>query len=90
MRIPVKTGWRGWAAVGLVVLAADMFDEMTMSEAFTTFSRTKPGMAVTIATWSILTAHLFGIIPQEYDPIHQLAVHSRIPHRTRVAARAIS
>lgn len=88
MRFPVKSGWRGWAAVGLVVLAAEMFDEMTMSEAFGSFSREPVGRVVTITLWGTLTAHLFGVFPEKYDPIYQFAQYARIPHRTRVAAKA--
>jgi hypothetical protein len=90
MKIPGKAGWRGWVAVGLVVLAAEAFDHITMSEVFNDASRKPIGRVITIVSWGTLTAHLFGVIPEQYDPIILFAQYSRIPHRTRTTIKAIN
>lgn len=82
MKCPVKPGMRGWLATGLVILAVELLDETTLSASFRDFSRTPNGLAVTCAGWSLLTAHLFGVIPDKYDPIVQ--VFSHMPKRRRV------
>ena len=82
MKLQVKPGMRGWLATGLVVLAADILDETTLSEAFRGYSRTPSGRIVTSAGWAILTAHLFGLIPPEYDPF--VLLFSQLPKRRKV------
>jgi hypothetical protein len=60
-----------WAALGALVLVADLTGTQTMSEAFRTCSRHKltgPPLAI---GWVVLNAHLFGLIPAKYDPFHR-------------------
>jgi hypothetical protein len=90
MKIPGKAGWRGWIAVGLVVAAAEALDHTTMSEVFTDWSRTPVGCVISVVSWTTLTAHLFGLIPEQYDPIVLFAEYSKIPHRTRITIKAIN
>lgn len=62
----------GWLALVLLVAAADFTGSKTMSDAFRTASRhpiTGPCLAI---GWGYLTAHLFGVIPLELDPLHRL------------------
>lgn len=62
----------GWLAVAALVAAADVTGSRTMSDAFRTASRSPVGRPLMIAGWGILTAHLFGLIPPERDPINTL------------------
>lgn len=79
----LSPGAAGWVSVGCVVLAAEVIDARTMSEAFHAASR-HPVAGVPVAVgWAVLTGHLFGIIPGKYDPIHLLAVNV-LPKRRRV------
>ena len=81
MKVPGKPGVRGWVLVGAVVLAVEMLDDTTLSAAFRDFSRTPTGRIVTWTAWTALTAHLFGFVPEDRDPIR--IVFSHVPHRTR-------
>jgi len=79
----LSPGAAGWVSVGCVVLAAEVMDARTMSEAFRAASRQRyAGPAIAVA-YAVLTGHLFGIIPPKYDPIHNLAVRT-LPNRRRV------
>ena len=66
----LSPGAAGWVSVAAVVIAAELLDERTMSEAFRMASRHPVGRPVLFSAWAILTAHLFGLIPPRYDPIH--------------------
>jgi hypothetical protein len=84
MRIKrLSPGAAGWVSVGAVVLAAEVIDARTMSEAFHTASRHPIAGPVMAASWGVLTAHLFGVIPNQYDPIHLMA-KKFLPKRRRV------
>ena len=61
----------GWLAVALLVTAADVTGSRTMSDVFRTASRSPVGRPLMIAGWGVLSCHLFGLIPPEYDPINQ-------------------
>lgn len=71
----LKPGAAGWIATGLVILTAELMDERTMSEAFCEFSKDPRGKYVVLPLWAVLTAHLFGVIPLKYDPIHNMWVY---------------
>lgn len=68
----MKPGTKGWIGLTAVVIAADLLDERTMSEAFREMARHPAGRYVVGPFYVVLTAHLFGLIPPEYDPFHQL------------------
>jgi hypothetical protein len=68
----LSPGAAGWVSVGAVVIAAEIIDARTMSEAFLAGSRHPVAGPVIIASWGILTAHLFGVIPRQYDPFYRL------------------
>ena len=78
----IKAGTRGWLAMAFVALAVDVLDEATLSESFRDYSRTPSGRIVTSASWAILTAHLFGLLPPEYDPF--VLFFSHLPKRRKV------
>lgn len=82
MKCPVKPGARGWLATALVILAADIVDERTLSESFLEFSKTPTGRVVSYTGWFFLTAHLFGAIPKHRDPLYLAFKH--VPRRRRV------
>jgi hypothetical protein len=62
----------GWVAIALLVTAADVTGTRTMSEAFRTASQSAVGRPLMIVGWTVLTAHLFGLIPPGRDPINML------------------
>jgi hypothetical protein len=82
VKLQVKAGTRGWLAMALVALAVDVLDETTLSESFRDYSRTPSGRVVTSAGWVVLTAHLFGLLPPEYDPFVLFFAH--MPKRRKV------
>ena len=82
MKLQVKAGTRGWLAMAFVALAVDVLDETTLSESFRDYSRTPSGRVVTSTGWVILTAHLFGLLPPEYDPF--VLFFSHMPKRRKV------
>lgn len=86
MKCPVKPGVRGWLLAGVVILAADLLDEATLSETFKDFSRTRGGRVITCAGWTLLTLHLFGVIPSELDPFVLAFAHAP-GHRKVVVIR---
>jgi hypothetical protein len=61
----------GWLAVGVLVAVADVTGERTMSDTFRMAARHPVIGPAVIAGWGVLTAHLFGLVPPQYDPIHR-------------------
>lgn len=59
----------GWTGVVAIVLVADYLGDQTMSELFRAVARHPVGRPVLIGVWATLTAHLFGLIPAQYDPL---------------------
>lgn len=59
--------YKGWLALIALVAVVDLTDEKTMSLVFKETSRTKVGGTVLVLGWPYLTAHLFGLLPDEYD-----------------------
>ena len=75
-------GTAGWIAVGVAVAIAEIADSRTMSAAFRdAMEDPVAGPAICIG-YGILTAHLFGMLPQKYDPIHLFAIHTFARGRT--------
>lgn len=71
-----QPGYNGWLAVGAVVIAAEYLDGRTMSEAFRELSRRRITGPVLIAGWLMLTAHLFGLLPEKTDPFRLALRHA--------------
>lgn len=57
-------------AVGAV--AWDAYAPETLSGAFSRGRRHPAGRILVPAGWLVLTAHLFGALPPQVDPFHQL------------------
>jgi hypothetical protein len=74
----------GWLAVAGVVIAADATGNRTLSELFRTSARHPVAGPFVVVGWGTLTAHLFGLIPPQYDPVHQLACRSRSCTHARI------
>jgi len=72
-RIP--PGWNGWIAVGTAVVIAELVDDRTMSEAFHYASRNRYAGPLMAVSWGVLSAHLFGVIPARFDPLHIVFSH---------------
>jgi hypothetical protein len=77
----LSPGTAGWVSVGAVVVAAELLDSKTMSEAFREASRHPVIGPVVITVWGVLTAHLLGLIPPEYDPFKRATSH--VPRRRK-------
>lgn len=69
-------GTAGWIAVGVAVAVAEIADSRTMSAAFREAMEDPIAGPVICICYGILTAHLFGMLPQKYDPIHLFAKHT--------------
>jgi len=80
----LSPGAAGWVSVACVVIAAEIIDARTMSEAFRAASRHKVAGVPIAVGYAILTGHLFGIIPAKYDPVCYLAALV-LPKRRRVS-----
>lgn len=61
-------GRYGWLLVAVVVVVWDLTAPETLSSAFLR-RRTHPAV---ILAWAGLTAHLFGVLPRQYDPLCRL------------------
>lgn len=73
--------WFRRGSVAWVLLAAGIFawdvtapDEQTLSEAFRRCKGDPAVCAVVAVVWSVLTAHLFGVLPRWVDPMHAVFV----------------
>lgn len=85
----LSPGATGWVAVGAVVVAAELLDEKTMSDAFLAASHHPVGRPVMYAAWGILTAHLFGFIPRDYDPVYLFWKYTVVKGRNCHGARTV-
>jgi hypothetical protein len=70
-----RKGEAAWATLAVVIVAWDLAaaDEQTLSEAFRRCKASPASAAAVAASWAVLTAHLFGVLPRQADPLH--AVH---------------
>jgi hypothetical protein len=64
----LQGGGAGWLVIGVLVLAWDVAAPETLSAAFQR-ARSGPvsGAAVAVA-WTLLTGHLFDVLPKRADP----------------------
>lgn len=73
----VKSGGFGWLALAAGVVTWDILAPETLSDAFRR-AHSHPVSAIMVgASWGVLTAHLFGVIPENADPIHVASVKVR-------------
>lgn len=80
----LSPGSKGWVAVAAVVVAAELLDEKTMSEAFRVASRHPVYGPIVLSAWTILTAHLIGVIPVKYDPITLFWAYAILKRKAKV------
>lgn len=66
------TGWPGWVLIAAGVTAWDALAPETMSHAFQRGSGRPTSLTAQALVWAYLTAHLFGVIPAEWDPLEML------------------
>jgi hypothetical protein len=65
----IGNGRNGWMMLVAGVAVWDILFDDTLSEAFGRAAHGKGGPAV-VAVWTVLTAHLFDVIPPCLDPFH--------------------
>ena len=63
------TGGMGWLVLAGAVLVWDALAPETLSAAFRRATDTPGSMAVTVAAWALVTAHLFQVLPSRADPL---------------------
>ncbi len=71
-------GTLGWAALVAYVWCWDRYGPETLSAAFRRTTSHSVGHPLVIATWTTVTAHLFGLIPEPYDPFKRLFLQRKI------------
>jgi hypothetical protein len=75
-RYKPSPGAAGWIAVGAAVAVAELLDSRTMSAAFRAAMEDPVAGPLICIGYGYLTAHLFGMIPPKYDPLHLLAART--------------
>lgn len=63
-----KRGTLGWALTAATVAVWDFAADDTMSAAFERGLARPRGRFLVATAWVVLTAHLFGWLPDRYDP----------------------
>jgi hypothetical protein len=81
-----KAGWV-YVTVGIAVWDTLAEEDEQLTGAFRRSLKSPSGAIFTCATWGILTAHLFGLLPEEIDPIHMVTHVTRRGRRQREQAR---
>jgi len=71
-----RRGSTGWACVaaGVILWVILAEDDEQLTYSFRRGCRTKPGQVLVIASWGLLTGHLFAVLPTWADPIHQIGI----------------
>jgi hypothetical protein len=71
-----RRGPAGWVLLAAGVLAWDLAaaDGQTLSESFRRGQDIPAARFAAAVAWLVLTAHLFGLIPQRADPLHAVYV----------------
>jgi len=73
MQRPVlRGGTLGWLLLAWFVTAWDVFAEETLSTAFWRAVRNPRKRWLVIVLWAYVTAHLFHLLPQRFDPLRRL------------------
>lgn len=65
----LRSGWPGWAAVLVGIAAFDALAPETMSHAWHRGRQHPVTFAAQATAWAYLTAHLFRLIPEKFDPL---------------------
>ena len=64
-----------WLALGITAYDAFLLStgSRSLSESFALSVRHPVRRWPTILAWTVLTAHLFAVLPRRYDPLHRVA-----------------
>lgn len=83
----LREGKAGWVYVTVGVAAWDLLveEDELLTVAFRRALETRSGKIFVCSSWGILTAHLFGVLPENIDPIHIAMVISRRGRRREQA-----
>ena len=75
----LRKGSFGWLYLALGIAAWDLLadEDEQLTRAFRRSIHGKHSGPAVGLIWGIVTAHLFGAIPQKYDPIHYVLLTAR-------------
>lgn len=69
----VRSGGAGWGIIILGILLWDLTQEDQLTDAWKRAHKRGPVSAVALGTtWAIITAHLYGVLPARFDPLHMI------------------
>jgi hypothetical protein len=82
-------GSAGWVYVTIEIAIWDYIveEDEQLTRAFRRGLKSPSGKILICTCWSILTAHLFGLIPKNFDPIY-IAAEAAQRRRRREQARS--
>lgn len=75
MRLRPST--RGWIGLAVYVAAWDLLAPETLSQGFADAWHHPRRRWQLLAAWAFITAHLFTVLPRQYDPLRNLTRRSR-------------
>ena len=80
-----RSGLTGWGLIGVAVAVWDLTapEGELLTDRFRRARRHPVGLALVLAGWAVLTGHLFGVLPERWDPI-------RLPGPARRARRGVA
>ena len=86
-RTSLRYGNKAWLGLGIYLAVVELLAPPgeTLSEAMDEWLQRHPGKALSHILVGVTAAHLVNLIPQRYDPIHQ--VFSLRHHLQRIAIR---
>jgi hypothetical protein len=71
----LRSAGTGWGLVALGILLWDLTQEDQLTDAWKRAHRRGPVSAIVLGTtWAIITAHLYGLLPARFDPLHMIYV----------------
>lgn len=79
----MKAEHLGWCGIIAIAAVVDVLAERTMSQAFREASRHPVAGPALILVWGTLNAHLFGLLPDRYDPFRAWPTAVNARFRTR-------
>jgi hypothetical protein len=74
-RMEFRRGGLGWALVAIGILIWDLTapEDQQLTDAWRRANRRGPVSAALVgAAWAVTTAHLYGLIPARFDPLHMI------------------
>jgi hypothetical protein len=83
VKFNISSGTLGWVALAGGVLVWDLTAGETLTSAFRRSHDSPVSLVVVTAAWTLLTAHLFSLIPPRLDPM-QFEHYARIARKTQL------